>query len=71
MARGHTTRALIGRGSLSNFPHYRTFFQNPPAAIDLSAKQVSMLSHLTWWNVVESEAAIRDLVETGSLAFSS
>ena len=45
-------RKSIGHGSLGNFPHYRTFFQNPPAVIDLSQKQVNLLSDLSCWNIV-------------------
>lgn len=37
----------------SNFPHYRTFLQNPPKIIDLSKRQVSALSHLSCWNVCQ------------------
>jgi hypothetical protein len=47
-------RDAIGSGSLSNFPHYRTFFQNPPAIVDLSAKQTQLLAHLSCWNVVSN-----------------
>ena len=49
-------RAEIGHGSLGNFPHYRTFFQNPPAVIDLSKKQVNMLANLSCWNIVSNSA---------------
>lgn len=37
----------------SNFPHYRTFLQNPPKIIDLSKRQVSALAHLSCWNVCQ------------------
>jgi predicted acylesterase/phospholipase RssA len=47
-------RRWIGLGSLANFPHYRTFFQNPPAVVDLSAKQTQMLAHLSCWNVISN-----------------
>lgn len=52
-------RRLIGVGSLGNFPHYKTFFQNPPAVIDLSAKQVHMLAHLSCWNIIENQNLFR------------
>jgi hypothetical protein len=55
-------RRLIGVGSLGNFPHYRTFFQNPPAVIDLSAKQVSMLAHLSCWNILNNPAEFTDIL---------
>ena len=47
-------RQKIGTGSLGNFPHYRTFLQNPPAVIDLSATQVNLLAHLSCWNIMEN-----------------
>lgn len=56
-------RGMIGRGSLGNFPHYRTFFQNPPAVIDLSAKQVSMLAHLSCWNVLTNAAEFQRMLQ--------
>jgi len=55
-------RRLIGSGSLGNFPHYRTFFQNPPAVIDLSSEQVSMLAHLSCWNIVSNEAVFHGML---------
>ena len=33
------TRDMIGRGPLGNFPHYRTFLQNPPKVIQLKGEQ--------------------------------
>jgi len=53
---------LIGSGSLGNFPHYRTFFQNPPKLIDLSAKQVTMLAHLSCWNVLENQDTFSEML---------
>ena len=55
-------RSMIGQGSLGNFPHYKTYFQNPPAIIDLSAKQVSLLAHLSCWNVLENAHQFRDIL---------
>lgn len=55
-------RQFIGSGSMGNFPHFRTFFQNPPAVIDLSAKQVSMLAHLSCWNVVSNAEEFKDML---------
>jgi hypothetical protein len=54
-------RERIGRGSLANFPHYLTFLQNPPAIIDLSATQVSLLSHLACWVTLNQEAKLRQM----------
>jgi hypothetical protein len=45
-------RAMIGRGSLENFPHYRTFGQNLPTVIDLNPKQTHLLANLSCWNVI-------------------
>jgi hypothetical protein len=50
-------RKKIGTGSLGNFPHYKTFLQNPPKVIDLSATQVNLLAHLHSWNITEPENA--------------
>ena len=44
-------RDQIGQGELTRFPHYRTFLENAPKLIDLSERQVSLLSHLSYWNV--------------------
>ncbi len=54
-------REGIGRGSLGNFPHYRTFFQNPPAVIDLSATQASLLSHLACWVTIELRDKLNEM----------
>ena len=50
-----TIRKKIATGSLGTFPHYRTFFQNPPKVIDLSATQVNLLAHLHCWNITAAE----------------
>ncbi|MEM7294589.1 MAG: hypothetical protein AAF420_14510, partial [Pseudomonadota bacterium] len=55
-------RDLIGSGSLGSFPHYKTFFQNPPAVIDLSGKQVNMLAHLSCWNITRNEDVFREML---------
>jgi hypothetical protein len=56
-----STRKMIGHGSLGNFPHYRTFFQNPPAVIDLSAKQVAFLANLSCWNVIANRTSFEQM----------
>jgi hypothetical protein len=58
-------RRLIGAGSLANFPHYCTFFQNPPAVTDLSAKQTQMLAHLSCWNVVNNAEVFYSMLALG------
>ena len=50
-------RDLVAR--LDRFPHYKTFFQNPPKIIDLSVNEVNALAHLSCWNVMSSETTIR------------
>ena len=51
-------RTLVG--ALTRFPHYRTFFQNPPKIIDLSLAEVNALAHLSCWNVTANEETIRN-----------
>ena len=58
-------RDEIASGSLGSFPHYRTFFQNPPSIIDLSAKQVHMLAHLSCWNVTKNAQVFRKMLLDG------
>lgn len=55
-------RKWIGVGSLGNFPNYKTFFQNPPAVIDLSAKQVNLLANLSCWNVIQNKDLIKSML---------
>ena len=55
-------REMVGSGALGNFPHYLTFFQNPPTIIDLSALQVSTLAHLSCWNVVSNESEFKEML---------
>lgn len=55
-------RETIGSGSLGSFPHYKTFFQNPPAIIDLSAKQVNLLAHLSCWNVMSNSETFKHML---------
>ena len=55
-------RDSIGSGSLGSFPHYKTFFQNPPAIIDLSAKQVNLLAHLSCWNVMSNSETFKHML---------
>ena len=50
-------------GPFAHFPHYLTRGQNAGALIRLTPSQVNLLSHLSCWNVVESQAALRDLLE--------
>ena len=53
---------LVSSGSLGSFPHYKTFFQNPPKLIDLSATQVQMLAHLSCWNVTSNAADLEQML---------
>ncbi|KPK06846.1 MAG: hypothetical protein AMJ56_14025 [Anaerolineae bacterium SG8_19] len=49
-------RQMIGRDSLVNFPHYKTYGQNKPAIIDLKPEQVFLLANLSCWNVLDNAA---------------
>lgn len=40
-------RQKIGKGKLSNFPHYATFLENHPKFIDLEPIQANLLSHMS------------------------
>ncbi|MFQ5534487.1 MAG: hypothetical protein ACE5EM_06665 [Sphingomonadales bacterium] len=52
-------RSLLEEAEFARFPHYRTFFENPPSVIDLSRRQVNALAHLSCWGVVTSGDEIR------------
>ncbi len=47
-------RQSIGRDSLSNFPHYKTYGQNRPSLIDLRPEQVFLLANLSTWNILDN-----------------
>lgn len=51
---------LIGTGSPGGFPHYKTFFQNFPAIIDLSSEQVSLLAELSCANIISNKRLFED-----------
>ena len=51
-------------GPVAHFPHFLTQGQNPGALIRLSPMQVSLLAHLSCWNVVESRDRLREFFET-------
>lgn len=38
---------MLGKGKLSNFPHYATFLENSPRFIDLDPVQANLLSHMS------------------------
>ncbi len=48
----YQTKRMIEDGEVKRFPHYRTFFQNPPKVIDLSRAEAGLLAHLSCWNVI-------------------
>ena len=65
----HSVRRSVREGTAStptgpfaHFPHYLTQGQNAGALIRLTAPQVGLLSHLSCWNVVSSEATLRALL---------
>lgn len=49
------TKRMIEDGEVKRFPHYRTFFQNPPKVIDLSRAEAGLLAHLSCWNVIKNK----------------
>ncbi len=53
-------KALFERPHLKRFPHYRTFFENPPKLLDLTRIQVNALAHLACWTVTSSVQEIAD-----------
>ena len=50
-------------GPFARFPHYRTRAQNPGTLIRLTAAQMNLLAHLSCWNVMENENALRDVFD--------
>lgn len=52
------TKKLIEDGEVARFPHYKTFFQNPPKVIDLSRAEAGLLAHLSCWNVTENKGLL-------------
>ena len=47
---------------LSNFPHYKTVFQNKPKVIDLKPEEVNLLAHLSSWNIKQNEATFQEML---------
>jgi hypothetical protein len=60
---GDKINQMLNSKEFSNFPHYRTFLQNPPKIIDLSRSQVSALAHLSCWCVCKGADEIREHFE--------
>lgn len=52
---------LLQLGQLHNFPHYKTFFQNPPKPLDLTPVQAELLANLSCYNVMENETPFRQI----------
>ena len=50
-------------GPFAHFPHYLTRAQNPGTLIRLTPVQVNLLAHLSCWNVMESQDALRDFFD--------
>lgn len=48
-------RKMITNGEVERFPHYRTFFQNPPRVFDLSRAEAGLLAHLSCWAIATNE----------------
>jgi len=51
-------KTILKHRHLKRFPHYRSFFENPPKIIDLTRTQVNALAHLTCWTVTSSAEEI-------------
>ena len=50
-------------GPFARFPHYLTRAQNPATLIRLTPAQMNLLAHLSCWNVMESQDALRDVFD--------
>ncbi|MDJ0763193.1 MAG: hypothetical protein QNJ97_09420 [Myxococcota bacterium] len=53
----------IHDGKFGNFPHYKTFFENFPFIIDLSARQVNLLGHLSYFNIWSNQNQFTEFYE--------
>lgn len=51
-------KTLLKHRHLKRFPHYRSFFENPPKIFDLTRVQVNALAHLACWTVTSSAEEI-------------
>jgi len=60
-------RSVKPDGEFTRFPHYRTFFENKTikgaGIIDLTARQVNLLAHLSCWNVLENRQRIAEFFQ--------
>ena len=50
-------------GPFAHFPHYLTRAQNPGTLIRLTPAQMNLLAHLSCWNVMENQDALRDIFD--------
>ncbi len=57
------TQADLKTGrALANFPHYATFFENPPKVIDLDRVQINLLNQMSSASVLASKDLIEGLL---------
>ena len=56
------TRQRLADGSFGAFPHYATFLESKGRLIDLTNHQVSLLAHLSCWNILEEEKRFRKFI---------
>lgn len=56
-------KLLAESDDFNNFPHYKTFLQNPPNIIDLSLRQVNLLAHLSHWCVINKAGYIKHALD--------
>lgn len=53
-------KAPEGSGDFKDFPWYKTFFENGPALVYLSAPQVNLLAHMSCWTVENQRTYIEE-----------
>ena len=58
-------RDAIGRDKLERFPHFRTFFENEPKAIDLEAVQANLLAHMSCGVLLDDAKCFTEFVSRG------
>ena len=62
----HITDLINQKGQFKHFPHYKTFFENKPAIVDLTYPQVNALSNFTAWSVCQGMEDINNTLSIKS-----
>jgi len=57
-----TRVAVDTEAGLSQWPHFKTAFQNAPDLTQYTPRQINLLSSLTEWSVYENEEMIKDVL---------